>query len=185
MTDAERQFLAQMALGMFSVDSEGRIWRHRRVSNGSRLQVAPTIEVEPPTRAETGESKDYLRLQFTVGEERFQVYAHRIVWMVTNHSDIPALIEVNHKDGDGSNNRPSNLELMTKAENQLHAIHVLGRFRATNHPGGKLTPQQVVEIRGLCDAKSMAQALIARQYGVSVRSVGAIANRKTYSEIPG
>lgn len=185
MSPAEKEFLAQMAIGVFSVDAEGRVWRHRRMSNGGSLKVQPSFPVEPPTRAENVVTPGYLRLQFTAAENRLQVYAHRIVWMVTNHSDIPPLMEVNHIDGDRANNHPSNLEVITKAENAVHALYSLGKIAHRNHPGGKLTPQQVVEIRALFDAKSLPQTEIGKRYGVSVKTIGNIGLRKTFKEIPG
>ena len=56
-----------------------------------------------------------------------QVLLHRLVaslahWMVK----LPEHTEVNHIDGNKSNNLPVNLEWCTKSENQLHKYRVLG-----------------------------------------------------------
>ncbi len=48
--------------------------------------------------------------------ERNRMLAHRIAWMF-EHGSWPA-VEIDHRDGDGSNNRISNLREATKAENQ-------------------------------------------------------------------
>lgn len=50
-----------------------------------------------------------------VQQRRF--YAHRLAWEFT-HGAIPAGMEIDHIDHDPSNNRISNLRLVTKAENR-------------------------------------------------------------------
>lgn len=52
-------------------------------------------------------------------------YLHRIIAQKFI-GDITGL-EVNHKDGNRSNNHISNLELVTRSENQIHSYRVLGR----------------------------------------------------------
>lgn len=180
----ETLLLAQIGMGIFSVDAKGRIWRHFRLSNGSALQARPLIPVKPAERAEVRVSHGYLRVQFTDGEERHQTYAHRIVWMVVNHSPIPPLLEINHIDGNKANNAPSNLEMVTKRDNALHSLHQLGNISRRSYPGAKLTIEQVHEIRRLYDAKAIPQARIATMYGVSVKAVGNIGRRKSYPLVP-
>lgn len=184
MTKEETALLAQIAMEIFSVDRRGAIWRHFRLSNGSALQARPLIPISPPERAEVKVTSGYLRVQFTDGEERHQVYAHRIVWMITSHQPIPPLLEVNHIDGDKSNNTPSNLEIVTKRDNALHALHQLGQLANRKYPGAKLTTEQVHEIRRLYDAKALAHVEIAKMYSVSAKTVSKIGLRKSYPLIP-
>lgn len=185
MTDAEQAFLAQIALGLFSVDEQGRVWRHGRVTGGSPLEVPPITWYGQPVRAEKDNGDHHLRLQFRAKAERQQVYAHRIVWMVLNRSAIPSRMEVNHIDGDGTNNHPENLEVVTKSQNAKHALHTLGKLANRNLPGAKLTPQQVIEIRELYDSRSIAQKEIASLYGVSDVTVRNIGRRVKWTHIPG
>lgn len=185
MSESESLCLALVALGMFSVDKEGRIWRHRELTHGSEIGGSE-VQIEP-RRADTGKSKEggYLRVQFTVGKTRYAVAAHRIVWMIANQQMIPPGLEINHKDGIKSNNRPSNLEVTTHSGNTLHALHTLGQMAKRHSPGAKLSPVQVVEIRDLCDRKVMSKAAIARHYKVTVKTVRNIANRAKWDNIPG
>jgi hypothetical protein len=195
MTNEERAFLALLAIGVFSVDAEGRIWRHRRMIGGSRAG-APSYwrDLEESTRAETSSSGErrensttYLRVMFTTGEgcERLSIDAHRIVWMVRMQQDIPSALEVNHKNGNGEDNRPDNLEIVTGSGNVRHAMAVLGKMdrKGSKNSGAKLTEVQVLEIRGLCDSKAMAQTEVARRYGVSTRAIQQIATRETWAHL--
>lgn len=184
MTNSEQALLAQIAMGIFSTDEAGAIWRHFRLSNGAALQIRPLLPLVPPERAEVRVTSGYLRVQFMAGEERHQVYAHRVIWLIHSRQPIPEGLEINHIDGIKTHNAPSNLEIVTKSENQLHALHQLGKLSSRKYPGAKLTTIQVYEIRKLYDTKAMTQAAIAKQYGVSVRTVSLIGLRKSYPLVP-
>jgi len=59
---------------------------------------------------------------------------HRIVAksFIPNPENKP---EVNHKNGNRQDNRPENLEWVTKSENNLHAFRVLGRKANSGQKG--------------------------------------------------
>lgn len=189
MKHTEMVFLAQIAVGTFSVDSEGRIWRMRRMAGGSRMgSPAYSKPLPVPRRAErsTSGKGGYLKVMFTVGAERFAVYAHRIVWMVANQSDIPDALEVNHKSGVKRENRPENLELVTRAENVKHALEVLkvGRARGERNWASKLTAAQVLEIRSLWAARIVTHKQLAAHYGVTPETISKICLRLTWKHLP-
>jgi hypothetical protein len=100
------------------------------------------------------------------------------------------IVEVNHNDGNKWNNNLSNLEWMTKSENRLHAIHVLG-VKITlpppkygeDHPNSKLTEQEVRAIRE--GRKSgLSYVKLGKRYGVDQSTIAQIVKRKTWKEIP-
>jgi len=65
-------------------------------------------------------------LSFTIGNKLF--LAHRLVALA--HVDNPHnKLFVNHKDGDKLNINATNLEWVTKSENELHSVRVLGNQR--------------------------------------------------------
>lgn len=190
MTKQEMAFLAQYAIGVFSVDQEGRIWRHREYVGGSKVgSPAPERTLKEPRRAETSISKKHLRVQFKVNNERMFVYAHRVVWMIANQAEIPLGMEINHKDGVPSNNHPNNLEAVTRKENTLHAgrvLKVLGKKeqRGEKNTSAKLTAEDVLVIRDLWDKREVSQSELARRYHVSQVTINEVCLRKTWRHLP-
>lgn len=67
--------------------------------------------------------------------------SHRIICKAF-FGDFPISIDVNHKDGNRSNNRLSNLELCTRSENCLHGYKSNGRLHVNSMQGkhGKDNP---------------------------------------------
>lgn len=182
MTDDEKAFLAQVALGWFAVDAEGRIWRNIKFQGGG-VSLPKWIT---PTRAErsvSGKGK-YLRVMFADAGKRRKVNANRIVWMVANHADLSSLLDVNHKDGNKQHNHPSNLETATRAQNVNHSFKVLGQRtkeqRGELNPAAKVTAEQVAEIRALARAKVMPQSEIGKRYGITQSTVSAIVLGKSW-----
>ena len=86
--------------------------------------------------------------------------------------------EVNHIDGNKSNNRASNLEWVTKSENMIHSSRVLGG----NHrkpTRRRFTDEQVRFIR----SSSTGIRPLARQFGVTPTAIRQIKTGKTYQEV--
>ena len=140
-------------------------------------------------RAETTQSRGHLRVQMTENGKKVMVYAHRVVWMYFNKSEIPDALEINHKDGNPKNNHPNNLELVTRKENALHAGRVLKRLgkkeqRGEKNPSAKLTAQQVLEIRAIWEKREMSLSQIAAHYKVSVTTIQDICHRRTWKHLP-
>lgn len=97
--------------GRLEIDNEGRVWRAHK-----RAEVA---------------YGNYLRVRASVDNKLRSTLAHRLVWRHFR-GPIPEGLQINHINGDGCDNRPANLELLTPSENGLHRHHILGR--------GQLTP---------------------------------------------
>lgn len=188
MTEAEKLFFAQMAIGVFSILPNGEVWRHKELV-GSVTGAQPRWKRIEPRRAETTETNEHLRIQMTENGKKVMVYAHRVVWMYWNQSDIPEGLTINHKDGNPKNNWPDNLELTTRQENTLHAARVLKRMgkkeqRGEKNSSAKLTAQQVLEIRLIWMKHEMSISQIAHQFGVSITTVQNICHRRTWKHLP-
>ena len=95
--------------GRFYVTDDGRVWDSKR----ERWLVQ--------TRAPLANGKPgYVSVGFMLGSKVKRKYVHRLVAHAycSNPRHAP---EVNHIDGDKTNNHASNLEWVTKSENHLHA----------------------------------------------------------------
>ena len=61
----------------------------------------------------------YHRVRVTVGSKRVKLLAHRIIFLL-EHGFLPK--EIDHKDGNRSNNQISNLRAATSSENKANAL---------------------------------------------------------------
>lgn len=189
MRDNEIAFLSQVAMGVFTIDDQGRIWRHK-FWVGSRSGAPSQLRMlDHARRAERSVSQGHQRVMFYVGGQRHAIYAHRAVWLASVQQPIPEGLEVNHKDGNPKNNRVENLELVTRQQNTLHAgrvLKVLGTKaqRGEDNAGAKLTEKDVLEIRQIWRDKSMTQQALAERYGVVQATISAIVLGKSWTHLP-
>lgn len=97
------------------------------------------------------------------------VGSHRVVWTHFN-GRIPSGLQINHIDLNKANNAPSNLELVTAAENIRHS-YANGRKRpwstSTTWRNGRkrLSAQQIEEARRL-RSKGVLLRDIAARFGI-------------------
>lgn len=104
---------------------------------------------------------------------------HRLVAeaFIPNSNNLP---QVHHKDHNKLNNTVDNLMWVTASENVKAAIevgvHHGGFKRGLKHHIGKLTDEQVLEIREL--GKTLKYDEIARMYNISKPHAHTIINRK-------
>ncbi len=68
----------------------------------------------------------YAHVKLTKDGNKFEPLVHRIIadMFIPNPDNLP---QINHKNGDKSDNRVSNLEWCTSSQNQLHSRRVLKR----------------------------------------------------------
>jgi len=158
--------------GLYMVSDSGRVMSVPRTSGllGSKRSCSGT-ELKPQ---DNGKGYKFVPLTRD-GETRLRT-VHRVVaeaFIPNRHGKS----EVNHIDGDKSNNSLSNLEWVTKEENMAHASDVLGVMDFNQ----RFTETQVIAIRS--DKRSDSE--VAREFGVSASTINAIRVGKTYKKFAG
>jgi len=148
-------------------------------SHGYRFQNGELYRVNGSAVAKTRNKSGHLSWQIRVdGKPKF-ILVHRFMcqyyWGEPSHSDL----EVNHKDGDPSNNSAPNLEWCTHSENQLHARHVLGKEIGSAHHNAKLDRESVDWILW-SRACGIPGRVIAASIGISPSTVCDIAAGRTW-----
>jgi len=112
--------------------------------------------------------------------EKANAFAHRLI-MEAFHG--PSDLFVNHKNGVKLDNRRSNLEYVTPAQNSAHANDVLDSYaRGEKNPTSRFTDEQVRRIRAMC-AAGMRQREIAKLFGCAQGTICFINLRQTWAHL--
>ena len=170
--------------------SAGETWlpcpdfeRTHAVSNMGRIVRLPKVKGGKPRMLKTGstrnqESTDYVRVKLIDGDRSKTTYVHILVARAFV-SGYQSGFEVNHINGDKTDNRAANLEWVSHSDNQAHARDVLGRFRGARKSIRRLTDEDIRYIR----TSSESQRKLAVRYGVSQVTIHNIRTNRVYKDV--
>jgi hypothetical protein len=154
----DEQFMEEVETGRFSVDAQGRIWRHM-------FRDQPT----EPRRAEYPAERGYLRVLWNDGRCR-SCQARRAVWRYF-YGPVPEGADIVHKNGVRGDNRPENLEAS------------FSTYRP--QPNFRMNARQVQALRRAYRAGGVTQKQLAERYGISQSYVTAIVREELRAAVGG
>lgn len=157
----------------YTIYSDGYIWKGKkdvyRKGVYSRTIQSGWVP-DRVSKAGKGVGGGYRRVTLNCGT----YLVHRLVALMfipnpENHEDV------NHIDGNRANCDVSNLEWVSKSNNQKHAYAVIGRVRKC-----KVSDKEKLEIYNLRNNNNLPLREIADLYGINFRTVSEIARGKRF-----
>ena len=159
----------------YSISSLGRVRRDTafRTSTGNGIKTNRIGKMVGGEVSQYG----YRRITLKANGQKGRYWAHRLVATAfIGPAPTPRHV-VNHRNGDKLDNRPDNLEWVTRAENDRHAKDVLDCIRkGDNHPRCVLSDADCKRIYREVKAAKWSMDTIAAKYGTDRGTVGRIAN---------
>lgn len=167
--------------GKYTIDTNGTVT--------SYMQTKPRI-LKPGKVYKLNKDNPHLRVTLYKNNRTQRIFVHRLVakHFIPNPNKLP---NINHKDGNKSNNHVDNLEWCTQSENMLHSYHTLKNQHVRQYDdrrsgelngSSKLTQNQVATIRALYQNRRMNQTLIAKRFNTTRVHINKIINNKLWTK---
>lgn len=128
----------------------------------------------------------YKKVRLSNGDGTRKVFSvHRLILETFEPREDSHNLQVNHKDGDKTNNSLTNLEWVSAKENVQHAFKMGLRINIEdkNPAPHTLTSNQVKEIISLLLKKELTIQEIANQYNVHKSAIENIKYKKTWKTL--
>lgn len=155
----------------YSTTKDGRVFSTRQYPNG--IWMKPQVNHD-----------GYHRFFLRSNGKKWSTVAHRLVWLAWV-GPIPAGKEINHRNGRKNDNRLSNLEVVTHAENVRHAIQtgLTIHLSGETHGRARLKASQVREIRKRYAKGGVTQKELANRYLVDSSQISKIVTRQLWQHV--
>lgn len=158
--------------GDIRVDCESGIVWGNRGPGGRKLSSPRQLGFTHPS--------GYKIVHLSANNEKKAVRIHRLVW-IAKHGVIPEGYIVDHINNDKEDNRISNLQLLTSAENSTKAASD-GRYNMEPHT--KLSAEVRTTLYHEYVSGKGTYRELAERYGISKSRVGQIIKEHDYTDIP-
>lgn len=165
-------------------DIYGNIYNTRRKGNGYIKTVFKKLE---PIKLPNG----YYAITLSINGVTKREYIHRIV--AKTFIDIPEkykndgytmnTLEVNHKDGDKSNNIVDNLEWATDSDNKIHGYNTSLYKQGEDSCKSIYTNEQIHAVCKYIEENILSPSEISKKTGVSVGQIADIRNYASWKSI--
>jgi DNA-binding XRE family transcriptional regulator len=146
--------------GKYAVEEDGTIWSFPKGTMKNLRKLKPRMR-----------KNGYQAVVLCDGNKTHSFYVHRLV--VMTFLGLVDKMDVNHKNGNRSDNRLENLEICTRSKNICHGMWVNKNGEA------KLTHEQSLEVKRL-HMVGEKQTNIAKKFGVSKQVINYIVKNKTF-----
>lgn len=171
--------------GYYAASTYGRVSSLERIivmPNGSTRRLLTKLLKPSPGGGVVG--RRYMMVSLSKDSMVQTHYVHNLVWSAFN-GEVPNGLEVNHKDGDKTNNRLENLEVGTRKQNMEHALRLgLTRvgLRGSDCYGAVLNEEKVRKIKRWL-AQGLSQTWIAKEMGVCKQTITFIKQGVTWQHV--
>lgn len=127
--------------------------------------------------------KGYKKVTLTINRKQIQRYVHRLVAeSYCSKPKVKIALQVNHKDGDKSNNHYTNLEWVTNSENQKHAHRIGLKGNGSQLYNAKFNSNDIKKMIEM-DKDGVKRTEIALFFNCAKSTISDILNGKRYQNL--
>ena len=128
----------------------------------------------------------YIQISGTIAGKSVTILEHRLIWAFYHGIDgMKPKMQINHLNGDKTDNRIENLELVTQSENMKHAYStgLMKAMKGSDNPDSRLDERRVLMIKVLLETGIFKNREVADVFGVSGTNIGHIMRGSTWGHV--